>query len=162
MYSFLLKKALPFALTFVFGAALSALVALFWSDGTGYEVAQVRQSRLEEYGRGRRECRMRRHDLVAESKPLNILYTPVARYGSVGADGIDFAHVNVTFGADGEVKEVKPLASLYHGRDESLVRVKAMWEAVETAARGIRFTPETINGIPVTVEREVAIRYADE
>jgi hypothetical protein len=37
-----------------------------------------------------------------------------------------------------------------------------MWDAVENAAREIRFTPETINGVPVTVEREVEMRFLPE
>ncbi len=157
MYPFLLKKALPFALTFVFGAALSGLFGLFGHPEKKAESWTF--TRTYDYA-GR--CRMRRHNLVAESRPLQILYKPDARYLSVGTDALDSARVNVTFGADGEVKDVKPLASLYHGSDDSLVRVKAMWDAVEAAARGIRFTPETINGIPVTVDREVEISFASE
>ena len=157
MYSFLLKTALPFTLTFVFGAALGGLVGLFGSSEKKAE--SVLRTRTYDYG-GR--CRMRSRKLVAESKPLNILYKPDARYLSADTDAADSARVSVTFGADGDVKAVKPLASRYHGRDDSLVRVKAMWDAVEAAARGIRFTPETINGIPVTVEREVEIDFASE
>ncbi len=157
MYSFLLKRALPFTLTFVCGAALGGLVGLF---GRSEKKADyVLGTRTYEFGS---RCRgMRPRNLVAESKPLQILYKPDARMGA-GTDLFDSARVSVTFGADGEVKDVKPLASWYHGRDERLVGVKAMWEAVETAARGIRFTPETINGIPVTVEREVEISFASE
>lgn len=157
MYLFLLRKALPFTLTFIFGAVLSGLLGLFGSSGKKAET--FIGTRTYEFGS---RCRMRRHNLVAESKPLVILFKPDAHYVSVGADAADSARVNVTFGADGEVKDVKPLASSYHGRDESLVRVKAMWEAVDAAARQIRFTPETINGIPVSVEREVEIRFLDE
>jgi hypothetical protein len=148
MYSFLLKKALPFALTFIFGAALSALVALFWSGRTSCEAVQVRQFRLEEYGRGRRECRMRRHDLVAESKPLTILNVPGAHYYIPGTGIIKSVRVNVTFGADGKVQKVEHL--------QPLLPMKTL-EAVERAARQIEFTPETINSVPVTVEKEVEI-----
>ncbi len=154
MYLFLLKKALPFTLTFIFGAALSGLLGLFGHSEKKAESFSF--TRTYEFGS---RCRMRRQNLVAESKPLAILFKPDARYTGVGTDALDSARVNVTFGADGEVKTVKPLACSFHERDEDLVRVKVMWEAVETAARGIRFTPETINGIPVTVEREVEIRF---
>ena len=157
MYLFLLKKALPFTLTFIFGALLSGLMGLFGSSEKKAEY--VLTTRTYEFGS---RCRMRPRNLVAETKPLVILFKPDARYMGVGTNAADSARVNVTFGADGEVKDVKPLASLYHGRDESLVRVKVMWEAVEAAARQIQFTPETINGIPVTVEREVEIRFLDE
>ena len=154
MYLFLLKKALPFALTFVFGAALSGLVGLFGSSEKKTE--SVSYTRTYEFGS---RCRMRSRTLVAESRPLQILHKPEARYLGFNTDGADSARVNVTFGADGEVKDVKPLACQYHGRDDSLVRVKAMWDAVDAAARGIRFAPETVNGIPVTVEREVEIHF---
>jgi hypothetical protein len=154
MCSFLLKKALPFTLTFVFGAALSGLVGLFGSSEKRSE--WVVGTPTYEYGRS---CRMRRRNLVAETKPLAILFKPDARYPLAPGGRV---RVNVTFGADGEVKAVKPLASWLHGRDEDLVRVKAMWDAVENAARQIRFTPETVNGLPVSVEREVEIRFLPE
>lgn len=154
MYSFLLKKALPFTLTFVFGAALGGFVGLFGSSEKKAE--SFLDTRTYEFGS---RCRMRRHNLVAESKPLVILYKPDARY-PLATEGR--VRVNVTFGADGEVKAVKPLASWLHGRDEDLVGVKAMWDAIESAARQIRFTPETINGVPVTVESEVEMRFLPE
>lgn len=151
MYLFLLKKALPFTLTFVFGALLSGLAGLFGCSEKKTEY--VLTTRTYEYGRS---CRMRSRKLVADSKPLTILFKPDARY-PLAADSR--VRVNVTFGADGEVKEVRPLVSLTNERGESLVEVKAMWEAVEKAARQIRFTPEKVNGVPVTVEREVEMRF---
>jgi hypothetical protein len=157
MYLFLLKKALPFTLTFIFGALLSGLTGLFGASEKKLET--VLTTRTYEYGRS---CRMRSRQLVAESKPLIILFKPDARLpaGRESADeSAGSARVSVTFGADGEVKAVKPLTSWAHGRDESLVRVKAMWDAVDAAARQIRFKPETEDGVPVTVEREVEIRF---
>jgi hypothetical protein len=154
MYLFLLKKALPFTLTFLFGAALSGLVGLFGSPEKKGEWALG--TRTYEYGRG---CRTRRHRLVAESRPLAVLFKPDARYPLAPEGRV---RVNVTFGADGQVKEVRPLMTLSGAGDASLVEVKAMWEAVEKAARQIRFTPETINGVPVSVEREVEMRFLPE
>ena len=154
MYLFLLKKALPFTLTFVFGAALSAVTGLFGAPEQKSE--SFLGTRTYDYGS---RCRMRRRHLVAETKPLVILFKPDARYPLAPESRV---RVNVTFGADGAVKEVRPLATLSHGRDEALVEVKAMWEAVERAARAIRFTPETVNGMPVTVEREVELRFLAE
>ncbi|HEX7315860.1 MAG TPA: hypothetical protein VF297_18230 [Pyrinomonadaceae bacterium] len=151
MYSFLLKKALPFTLTFIFGALLSGLVGLFVSSKTGYEVLRF-QHHVGEYGRGRRECRMRRHNLVAETKPLNILYKPQADLSRVSpaVGDVNPVTVNVTFGADGKVRKVEPAA----GR---VVR-QEVWEAAEGAAREIQFEPETVNGLPITVTREVDIQ----
>src|ERR1044071_6352583 len=73
MYSFLLKKALPFTLTFVFGAALGIAGGLFGPSGKKAEYAFVTLT-YDYAGR----CRMRSRKLVAESKPLNILYKPNA------------------------------------------------------------------------------------
>ena len=160
MYWFLLKKALPFTLTFVFGAALSGLAGLFVGSGKKAESALV--TRTYDF---HRECRMGRQTLVAESKPLVILFKPDARWPlgtELGKEGAHPAVARVTFGADGKVQDVMPLTFRFHGRDESLVEVKAKWEAVERAARQIQFTPETINSVPVSVEREVEIRLISE
>ncbi|MET0625544.1 MAG: hypothetical protein ABW250_21595 [Pyrinomonadaceae bacterium] len=151
MYLFLLKKALPFTLTFVVGTALGGLTWLF--GGSAKKTETVVVTRTYDYG-GR--CRMRGRKLVAETRPLLILFKPDARYPLAPEGRV---RVNVTFGADGEVKSVRPLASWLHGPDEDLVRVKAMWDAVESAARQIRFTPETVDGVPVSVERDVEIRF---
>ena len=148
MYWFLLKKALPFTLTFVFGAALSGLLGLFGASEKRAEYAF--STRTYEFGS---RCRMRRHNLVAESKPLEIIFKPYVAYYSHGPEGRVW--VNVTFGADGRVKEVTPLRRLVSGRGESLVEVKETWEAVESSARRIEFKPEMVNGVPVTVTREV-------
>ena len=155
MYWFLLKKALPFTLTFIFGAALSGLIGLFGSSEKKAE--SVVGTRTYEFGS---RCRMRRHNLVAESKTLAILHKPdaILPAGSGGfKSNPEFIPVNVTFGADGKVQQVEPPACLaydcYDMRDERSGR----WEAVERAARQIQFTPETINGVPVTVVKEVKI-----
>jgi hypothetical protein len=159
MYSFLLKKALPFTLTFVYGAALGGLVGLFGHSEKKAESWSF--TRTYEFGS---RCRsMRPRNLVAETKPLQIIFKPVVGYSAwrdlMGEDATS-ARVNVTFGADGKIKDVVPLTFRSNGRDESLVRMKAMREAVESAARGIEFTPETANGLPVTVTREVEMSFA--
>lgn len=155
MYLFLLKKALPFTLTLVVGTALGGLTWLFGGPGKKAETAVVTRT----YDFKDRCGARRRHKLVAESKPLLILFKPDARY-PLAPEGRVL--VNVTFGADGEVKAVKPRASWSRGRDQDLVRVKAMWDAVENAARQILFTPETVDGVPVSVERDVEIRFLAE
>jgi len=145
MYWFLLKKALPFTLTFIFGAALSAVTGLF---GASEKKAESFIS-TRTYGCAGRS-RMRRHNLVAESKPLTILNVPDAPYYIPGT-GTESVRVNVTFGADGKVQKVEHLQSLLPTK---------MLEAVERAARQITFTPETINSVPVTVVKEVEINLA--
>jgi hypothetical protein len=167
MYSHLLKKALPFTLTLVVGTALGGLFGLGRSESPSW--ASWHGGRRE-FGfgerRGHDHCRMRRRYLVAESKPLVILSTPEARLPfspGRGAESPSPARVLVTFGADGNVQAVEPLDSRSidafrdwpsSGRDP----VTLAWAAVEGAARQIRFEPETINGMPVSVTKEVEIR----
>ncbi|MBV9928343.1 MAG: hypothetical protein JOZ96_25230 [Acidobacteria bacterium] len=167
MYSILLKKALPFALTFVFGAALSALVGL--SGGAEQKKFEWTSS-TSTYEFGSR-CRMRRHNLVAESKPLRILYKPGAAIpddfkpdatwpwpgDAKGIYNFPGATVRVTFGADGNVQRVEPSDDPYPSLGTTADRV--VWECMERAARQIRFEPETVDGLPVTVTRDVEIRF---
>src|SRR5215213_4358064 len=149
MYLFLLKKALPFTLTFIFGAALSGLLGLFGHSGKKAE--SIFFTRTYEFGS---RCRMRRQNLVAESKPLNIISVYGAELRGTGGEKVYTypVSVDVTFGAGGSVLKVEPLGSWQgHERDET---AQAVWGAIERAAREIQFEPETINGMPVTVTRK--------
>ena len=157
MYLFLLKKALPFTLTFIFGALLSGLLGLFGTSGKKAEY--VLSTRTYDYGS---RCRMRHHNLVAESKPLRITFTPDALV-SVGPNslrqgtGVRVLAV-VTFGADGKVQGVESASLLsacgkYKGEEAS----GDILVAVKRAAEQIQFEPETVDGLPVTVTREVEI-----
>lgn len=160
MYWFLLKKALPFTLTFIFGAALSGLMGLF---GTSEKKAEsFIGTRTYEFNS---RCRMRRRHLVAESKPLAILNVPKAvwPYG-LEAEPKDRepVKVSVTFGADGKVQYVTTAAPDFSDESYNTVnRLTPVRYAVERAAGMIQFEPETVDGRPVTVTREVEIRFAD-
>ena len=156
MHSYLLKKLLPFTLTFIVGAIIGGL---FKGYGTGPAVwawpgppnATPLLGHEGPFGYGydrRRSCRMYRRDLVAETRPLVILFKPDARYTPEPGGYKNTVHVNVTFGADGEVKDVQQIQTLLP---------QAMLDAVERAARQIKFEPETINSVPVSVEKEVEI-----
>lgn len=160
MYLFLLKKALPFTLTFIFGAALSAVTGLFGASEKKPESWSV--TRTYEFGS---VCRVRRHHLVAETKPLLITFTPDAVV-SVGpkslrqGTGVRVLAV-VTFGADGKVQGVESASLLsacgkYKGDEVS----GEMLGAVKRAATQIQFEPETVDGVHVTVTREVGIYVA--
>ena len=155
--SLLLKKALPFTLTFVVGTMLGGLSWLFGGPEPKAEATLV-TSTYEFKGR----CgSMRRRRLVAETKPLVILFKPDAwlpRGSEQAGGGEREASVRVTFGADGRVQDVRPLVSTPDARGESLVEVKEGWEAAERAARSIRFTPELVDSVPVTVTKDVEIR----
>lgn len=166
MYSLLLRKALPFALTFIIGSLVGGLFKSVGFGGTG-----AGNARAFRYGHGGRHnsCRMRfqRRDLVAESKPLQVTFKPDARWpdelrGTAKGD-FPVVRTRVTFGADGKVlnvESVSPEPGTYQRNwTESEAR---KWEAVEKAAWQIRFEPETVDGVPVTVTREVNIRFMGE
>lgn len=157
MYRFLLKKALPFTLTFIFGAALSGLMGLF--GGSEKKAESFFGSRSCDYSK---RSRTRRHHLVAESKPLTILDVPAARWprGIKAGAPSGFVPVNVTFGADGTVQKVE--ASTRYTRNDVELPPQPLWDAAVKAAKQIRFTPETINSVPVSVEREVEIYFTSE
>jgi len=164
MHSCLLKKLLPFALTFVVGAFIGGL---FKTHGTG-PAAWTWESRSTPllgqegpFGYDRhRSCRMYRRDLVAETKPLVILFKPDAIL-PLGSEAVkvdrDPVLVRVTFGADGKVQQVTPVGDWCGNGQRG--PVKLVWDAAERAARQIQFTPQTINGMPVSVEREVEIHF---
>lgn len=168
MYSHLLKKALPFTLTLIVGTALGGLFGPRGARAPGW--ASWHGGR-HEFGfgekRGHKRCRMRRRHLVAETKPLVILFKPdaVLQNTFTGALGMTPARVLVTFGSDGNVRAVEPL-------DDHSVRAwrdwpsaggdpfaAEAWQAVERAARQIRFEPEKINSMPVSVTKEIEIRF---
>lgn len=144
--SLLLKKALPFALTFVVGTALGGLTWLFGGPEKKGETVVV--TRTYEFGS---RCRMR-HKLVAETKPLNILDTPSA-FWSAGHDAWPPTPVRmlVTFGSDGTVQGVEQL--------DHFQLPKAITEEAKLAAWRIKFEPEKVNSLPVTVKREVEINF---
>src|SRR5215210_6785803 len=162
MLSLLLRKALPFALTFVVGTALGGLTWPFGGPGEKAEAVVV--TRTREYGR---RCRMS-HKLVAETKPLDILSQPDARWpysqdgklDSRTARMVSPARVSVTFGADGKVSKVEPVGGWVRG--ECRGTMPGIWDAIEKAARRIQFEPETVNSVPVTVTRDVEIRFISE
>jgi hypothetical protein len=169
MYSHLLKKALPFTLTLVVGAALGGMFNPRGGQSPSWASWHCGRREFnfgERYGHD--HCRMRRRYLVAESRPLAILSTPdaVLPYTFTGAFWIGPRRVLVTFGSDGNVQAVEPLDEYsvkdWRGMSSGGGDPEAakMWQAVERAARQIRFEPETINGMPVSVTKEVEIRFA--
>src|SRR5438270_5659182 len=106
MYSCLLKKLLPFALTFIVGATIGGL---FKSRVTTRTLTERNTLMLDHggYGYGH-SCRMYRRDLVAETKPLVILFKPDAHWPR-GVDYLEAVCALVTFGADGKVQQVEPV-----------------------------------------------------
>jgi hypothetical protein len=171
MCSLLLKKALPFALTLLLGSFIGGL---FKSVGFGGQRTERSRAYFYGYGEGRSGCKHARgRYLVAESKPLTILFKPDALLPAEWSGPVLSIHgwtvqANVTFGADGKVREVTPASDTVWGgdapTDEAAVTrnntSKLEWDAVAHAARQIQFEPEIVNGLPVTVTREVKIHVA--
>lgn len=153
MLTYLLKSALPFTLTFVIGAALGVFLNPF--SARSEKCCRAPRTELHDYSRGKgHSCKHRRfkgRELVAETKPLVILFKPSARWFPVYREYRDYVRVRVTFGSDGKVQGVEHLNPLLPS---------AMLEDVERAARGIQFTPETINGLSVSVTKETDIYFA--
>src|SRR2546421_573149 len=169
MFSHLLKRVIPFTLTFILGATIGGFSKLFRSGETR-SVGVLTSYRAYEYNYGMGHGCDHRRNLVAESKPLVILFKPDA----LVPRGVKLEQwqrntlVSVTFGADGKVQKVEPagggeFAGLPGGwlAEEQLGNVTPVWNAVERAAQQIQFKPETINGIPVSVTKDIEIRFID-
>src|SRR5436305_11770805 len=122
MYSCLLKKLLPFALTFIVGATIGGL---FKSRVTTRTLTERNTLMLDHSGYGH-SCRMYRRDLVAETKPLVILFKPDARLPRElkpdlrlprGLQGGQVESMSVralvTFGADSKVQQVEPVDDIF-------------------------------------------------
>jgi hypothetical protein len=168
MFSLLLKKALPFTLTFVVGTALGGLTWLFGAAEKKAETPLVTRT----YDFGPRCGNAHHHNLVAVTKPLVILFKPDARrpreLRGTDQEHIGSLWVSVTFGADGKVQDVKPSGGWAEADkwgmadSDEIVELKATLRAVERAARQIQFEPETVNSIPVSVTKEVEIWFMAE
>ena len=169
MLTCLLKRVSPFTLTFAVGATLGWLFN-FHAPGVRVGELTARLERREApfaYGYGH-SCRMYRRDLVAETKPLVILFKPDAHWPRglmQSEEGISPVRVIVTFGADGKVQQVEPAnnclitARQDWGSTSKDVKEASVWAAVERAARQIQFEPEMVNSVPVSATKEVEIHF---
>lgn len=162
MFSCLLKRVLPFTLTFIMGAVVGGL---FKAHSAGpvmwtwpYSNATPLLGHEGPFGYGH-SCRMRARSLVAETKPLVIRFIPDAHWPH-SLDGEKGEHqsalVRVTFGADRKVQQVEPVGWPLAWR---LHEGEPIRFAVESAARQIQFEPEMINSVPVSVTKEVEVHF---
>src|SRR3954462_10002670 len=107
MYSLLLRKALPFALTFILGSVVGGLFKAIGVGGRSYN-----HPRAFYYGYGEgHSCRMRARQryLVAGWKPLLITFKPDAFNQTTFKEPFTFVPLSVTFGADGKIQGVEQL-----------------------------------------------------
>ena len=155
MKEYLLKRALPFTLTFALGAAAGGFFQFLRAPGVGGWLGAQRL-----YGHERRGgCgkKFRRRAYAPQSGPPVILFKPDARIPP-GLDmggakhGLRPALVTVTFGADGKVRSA--VSQTTWSSEVS--------EAAERAARLIQFIPATVDGAPTTTTEEVEIRFSFE
>ena len=161
MHTCLLKRVLPFTLTFIIGAAIGGFYNPFGAWRASRRVVlRTELMRDYDFGEGHR-CkygRFKRRDLAAESNSLVILFKPDARLPhGLKAEGSSVL-ANVTFGADGKVGEVSQVGAWY-GPPGRFSRLPPVWAAVERAAQQIQFEPEIINGLPVSVTKDVEIYF---
>ncbi len=150
MTTSLLKRVLPFTLTFVLGAAVAGFAGLLTRDGAG-----LFKRNHYSHGAKRGGCGSAyRHKLLAESKPLSINYRPTAVYTREARrrDHTGTVRLRVTFGADGAVKAVETLQGQPYGLTQS----------AERAAWRTNFTPALENGLPISVTRVIEYDFPSE
>ena len=139
MPSYVLKKILPFSLTLIIGVLLGSAFGVFNSRATHRARHFRSHGYAFEHGRGYGGCK--------KSSPVVYTYEPNTRYTKEawekGVTGT--VRLRVTFGADGEIKDVVPVLRLPHG----------LTEEAEKVARRAKFIPARENGTPVTVTKEV-------
>ena len=175
MLTCLLKRVLPFTLTFMLGAVIGGLFKIHRAGPAVWALPDNATPLLGHDGpfgdalREGRSCRMYRN-LVAETKPLVILFKPDARWPrelrGVGKKDIGSLWVHVTFGADGKVQNVGLTGDSMSrlgmdgpvGANEETELFLILW-AVERAARQIQFEPETVNSVPITVTKDIEIHF---
>ncbi|HLM56761.1 MAG TPA: energy transducer TonB [Pyrinomonadaceae bacterium] len=151
MTTSLLKRVLPFTLTFILGAAVAGFAGLLTRGGGAGLFKRDR------YGHGpkRGGCGSAyRHKLLAESKSLSINYQPTAVYTREARkrDHTGTVRLRVTFGADGAVKAVETLQGQPYGLTQS----------AERAAWRTSFTPALENGLPISVTRVIEYDFPSE
>ncbi|HWS56822.1 MAG TPA: hypothetical protein VN228_21980 [Pyrinomonadaceae bacterium] len=156
MRELLLKRALPFALTFAVGAAAGGFFQLFGAREGGHWGRWNYHRNYE----GRRGCgkKFRRHYFAPEAKPPVILFKPdaqVPRSAAGGAALPERVRVRVRFGEDGKVQEVNPYV-------EGEFVSAGFYEAATRAARHIQFIPALADGVPTATTEVVEIRVTRE
>jgi Gram-negative bacterial TonB protein C-terminal len=135
MFVSLLKRALPFTLTLLFGSGLGSIFS-----GTSTET----QPRVTTTTRTYSGCSAhRRSSAAAESTPLIVTFEPNTRLTEAARRNktVGVVELLVRFDADGKATVVDHLTTLPDG----------LTEEAERAAERTVFRPATINGKPYTV-----------
>ncbi|MDQ3803697.1 MAG: energy transducer TonB [Acidobacteriota bacterium] len=148
----LLKRVLPFTLTFIVGAAVGGFFQLFGARDAGW-----RGRRYGYTDEGRRGCgkKFKRNYFAPKSRPPVILFKPDARLpraARTAGEGPFTTRVRVTFGEDGVVRRAEAVGTW----------LPEVSEAAARAALNIHFIPATLDGEATTVTEEVPIRFSFE
>ncbi|HYE15422.1 MAG TPA: TonB family protein [Pyrinomonadaceae bacterium] len=152
--TFVLTRALPFALTFLIGSAVAGFLKLFDWRSASHTSGSAAVFTARGDGSGCDYRRKRRLTLAGESKPLVITHKPSAVYTRearrAGHSGT--VRLNVKFGPDGKVMTVEPLREQPYGLTISAVK----------AAFDIEFTPAVEGGKPVPATRVIEYDFPSE
>ena len=148
MMTCFVKRALPFALTLFVGTGLGSIFG-FNSTPKKTNATSAPDERIHTLTERRSGCpdSYRRRDYVGESTPLNIRYQPNTSYTRVALknETTGVVRLLVRFNEDGTATVVSRLSTLPDGLTEEAVRV----------AERTQFDPETVNGQPVAVTKEM-------
>ena len=137
-----LKRALPFMLTLMFGIGLGSI---FGFNHSGTTTANNLSGFKLEPRHYRSGCRGRR--FTDYRTPLDITFQPSVRYTpeALKHQTTGVVQLRVSFNADGATTVLEQLSTLPDGLTDEAVRV----------AEHTEFTPEKVDGTPVTVVREM-------
>lgn len=144
MLEFMLKRAMPFALTLLVGTGLGSI---FGFNQPSPRTDGLRVFRSERHSRCPSEKRRAfTNPSSRHSTPLEITYQPNTRLTpeAVRNDTTGVVKLLVRFNADGTTTVVERLSTLPDGLTQEAVRV----------AEQTRFNPKTVNGEPVTVTED--------
>jgi TonB family protein len=143
-----LKRALPFVMTLIVGMMLGSIFG--WNRPAA---KSVREERFVTVTERRSSCRASRgRRAFSESTPLNITYEPNTAYTPEALKNktTGVVQLRVRFNADGTTTVVEHLSTLPDGLTEDALRVSAQ----------TRFEPETYNGQPVSVTKDMNYIYS--
>ena len=135
MFVSLLKRALPFTLTLLFGSGLGSIFS-----GTSTEMQPRVITTTTTFTHS---CGARRARVAPESTPLIVTFEPNTRLTEAARRNktVGVVELLVRFDADGKATVVDHLTTLPDG----------LTEEAERAAERTVFRPATINGKPYTV-----------
>jgi TonB family protein len=138
-----LKRALPFVLTLMVGTGLGSI---FGFGGSPMNLTSKHKPSRNWQSRHNRDCPSR-----MASTPVVIKFKPEPTYSdkAYSQQMSGTVRLNVEFKDDGTIGEIETLEGMPYG----------LTEESREAAKGIAFTPATIDGTPFTTRRVVEFTF---